>query len=441
MKVLTFKRGIHPHDHKAETSNSQIKVIFPQVGEEMIFPMVQHIGAPCEPIVEIGERVLVGQKIADNPAKVSSPIHSSVSGTVKAFRDTLTPTGITSKAIVIENDGKMEELTSMIGTEDYLSFTKEQYLERIREAGIVGLGGAGFPTHIKLNPPPDKNIDFIIVNASECEPYLTTDNRVLLEQSYEVKRGLQIILKMFPSAKGIIAIETNKMDAIKRMRQVCEDDKNISVAALRPKYPQGSEKQLIEACTGRQVPSGGLPHDAGCIVNNVDTVIAIDRCIHRGRPLMRKVVTIAGDAANGPGNYKVRLGMTYKSLIEATGGFKSEPYKLISGGPMMGVSMFDLNIPIIKVSSAILCFTEKEAKLPPERNCIRCGRCVEHCPISLKPLDLNQYVLRGELDLFTEHHGMDCIECGSCSYICPAKRHLTQSIRATRRTLLAQKNK
>lgn len=439
MKAFTFKRGIHPDDHKAETCNCQIKVIFPKLGEEMIFPMVQHIGAPCEPVVEVGDRILTGQKIADSSAAVSAPVHSSVSGYVKEFRNTLTPTGITSKAIVIVNDGKMEEISSMIGTENYLSFTKEQYLEKIREAGIVGLGGAGFPTHIKLNPPPDKSIEYIIVNASECEPYLTTDHRVLLEQSYEVKRGLQIILKMFPAAKGLIGIETNKIDAIQRMTQVCKDDDRISVIPLKPKYPQGSEKQLIEACVSRQVPSGKLPMDAGCIVENVDTVIAIDRCVHRGRPLMRKVITVVGGAANTVGNYKVRLGMTYKNLIEATGGFKAEPYKLVSGGPMMGVAMFDLDIPVIKTSSAVLCFTEEEASLPPEKNCIRCGKCVENCPIHLQPLDLNQYVLRGELDLFRKHNGMDCIECGSCSYMCPAKRHLTQSIRATRRTLLSQK--
>ena len=441
MKTYTFKHGIHPPDHKAATESRHIEVIHPKAGELLIYPMQQHIGAPCKPIVEIGQRVLVGQKIADSDAAVSSPVHASVSGVVKAFDQTLTPTGITAEAIIIENDALMEELPSMVGTEDYLRFTKEEYLAKIREAGIVGLGGAGFPAHIKLNPPADKKIDYIIVNASECEPFLTTDHRVMLEQPNEIRRGLQILLQMFPGAKGIIGIETNKPDAITAITAVCRGDDRITVKALKTKYPQGSEKQMIQACTGRQVPSGKLPADVGCIVDNVDTVIAIDRCVKRGRPLMRKVVTIVGGAVKNPGNYKVRLGMTYESLIEATGGFKSEPSKLVSGGPMMGVSMFDLQVPVIKTSSAVLCFTKEESDMPDESVCIRCGRCVEHCPISLMPFELNRYILFGQIDLFKKFNGLDCIECGSCSYVCPAKRHISQSIRATRRYLMSQRKK
>ena len=441
MKAFTFKHGIHPPDHKSATDSRHIEVIHPKAGELLIFPMQQHIGAPCEPIVEIGERVLVGQKIADSDAFVSSPVHASVSGIVKGFDQTLTPTGITSNAIIIENDALMEEHPSMRGTENYLDFTKEEYLAKIREAGIVGLGGAGFPAHIKLNPPPEKKIDYIIVNASECEPYLTTDHRVMIEQPNEIRRGLQIILKMFPEAKGIIGIENNKPDAIQTMKAICRGDSRITVRTLKTKYPQGSEKQMILACTGRQVPSGGLPADVGCIVDNVDTIIAIDRCVKRGRPLMRKVVTVVGGAVKNPGNYKARLGMTYASLIEATGGFVTEPSKLVSGGPLMGVSMFDLNVPVIKTSSAVLCFTKEESDMPDESVCIRCGKCVEHCPISLMPFELNQYILHNQIDLFKKFNGMDCIECGSCSYICPAKRHVSQSIRATRRYLLQQKKK
>ena len=442
MRTFTFKHGVHPPDYKRDTDSRHIEVVHPKEGELLIYPMQQHIGAPCEPIVEIGERVLLGQKIADSDAFVSSPIHSSVSGVVKAFtHDTLSPTGIMSKGIIIENDARMDEMPGMRGTEQYLKYTKEEYLAKIREAGIVGLGGAGFPAHIKLNPPADKSIDFIVVNASECEPYLTTDHRVMIEQPNEIRRGLQIILKMFPNAKGIIGIEDNKPDAIQTMRAVCRGDDRIIVRALKTKYPQGSEKQMILACTGRQVPSGGLPADAGCIVDNVDTVIAIDRCIKRGRPLMRKVVTVVGGAVKNPGNYKARLGMTYASLIEATGGFKTEPSKLVSGGPLMGVSMFDLNVPVVKTSSAVLCFTRKESVMPDESACIRCGRCVEHCPISLMPFELNQFILHNRIDLFKKYNGMDCIECGSCSYICPSKRHISQSIRAWRRYLLKQGKK
>jgi len=440
MKAFTFKHGIHPPDYKSATDSHHIEVVLPKPGEILIYPMQQHIGAPCEPIVTVGERVRVGQKIADSAAAVSSPIHASISGVVKGFDTTLTPTGITANAILIENDALMEEIP-MRGTESYLQFTKEEYLAKIREAGIVGLGGAGFPTHVKLNPPPDKKIEYIIVNASECEPYLTTDHRVMIEQPNEIRRGLQILLKMFPEAKGCIGIETNKIDAIQTMTAVCRGDDRITVVPLKTKYPQGSEKQMILACTGRQVPSGGLPADVGCIVNNVDTVIAIDRCVKRGRPLMRKVVTIVGGAVKNPGNYKARLGMTYASLIEATGGFKTEPAKLVSGGPLMGVSMFDLYVPVIKTSSAVLCFTKEESQMPDESVCIRCGKCVEHCPVSLMPFELNRYILHGQIDLFKKFHGMDCIECGSCSYVCPAKRHISQSIRATRRYLLSQRKK
>lgn len=440
MKVRTFKRGIHPPGQKAGTDDKAIEVILPKEGAMMVYPMVQHIGAPCEPVVAVGERVLLGQMIGEAKSYVSAPVHSSVSGVVKAIGPAITPTGIKANAVMIENDGLLEEHDDIKMRDDYEAYTREQYLQMIREAGIVGLGGAGFPTSVKLSPPPDKKIEYIIVNAAECEPYLTTDHRVLLEESERIKIGLQIILKIFPDAKGIIGIETNKMDAIKKMQAICKDDPRIEVMPLKPKYPQGSEKQLIYACTKRAVPSGGLPADIGVIVNNVDTVIAVHRAIVRGRPLMRRIITITGGAVNNPGNFKARLGMSYRDLIEQTGGFKEEPYKIISGGPMMGVALFDLDTPVIKTSSAILCLTEKEAALPEESNCIRCGKCVQHCPSHLLPLELNQFVLRGEMDLFEKYHGVDCIECGSCSYVCPAKRYLAQSIRAARRILLAERS-
>ncbi len=441
MEVLTFKKGIHPHDEKEHSKDEPIEIIHPRQGTVMVTPMLQHIGAPCEPIVAVGERVLLGQKIGDSKAFMSSPVHSSVSGIVKEIKPTLTPTGISCTGIYIENDGVYEEINSMGDNKNWESFDRERILALIREAGIVGLGGAGFPAHIKLNPPPEKRIDTVILNAAECEPYLTTDYRVLLEESDKLVTGLSIILKLFPGAKGIIGIETNKPDAIEKISKICEGYPNIKVNALKPKYPQGAEKQLIYSCTRREVPSGGLPADIGCIVHNVDTVIAIHRAIVRGRPLMRKIVTVTGGAVNHPGNFKVRLGMPYRELIELTGGFKEEPYKMISGGPMMGVAMFDLDVPVIKTSSAIICLTEKEAQMPQEQNCIRCGKCVGHCPMNLMPLELNQYALRGEMDLFEKYRGLDCIECGSCSYVCPAKRHLAQSIRASRRNLMAAKKK
>jgi len=437
MRTLTFKHGVHPPGNKELSCNEPIRVLMPKAGQEMVFPMSQHLGAPCEPVVAKGDYVKIGQLIAESKAFVSSPIHSSVSGTVKDIRPWLVPTGGTVNSIVIENDGKNEEIEAMNSRSNYMSLSKEEILDIIKNAGVVGLGGAGFPTHIKLNPPPDKKIDHIIVNAAECEPYLTTDHRVMLEEGDRLVRGLEIILKLHPGAKGIIGVETNKPDAIESLTKLINGKENIEVVGLVPKYPQGSEKHLIYACTQREVPSGKLPADVGCIVDNVDTIVAIERAVVRGRPLMRRVIALTGRAVNNPGNYKVRIGMLYKDLIEAAGGFKTEPYKMVSGGPMMGFSLFTLDIPIIKTSSALLCLTEDEAPTPEERNCIRCGRCVEHCPMSLMPNELNQYILNDKLDLFEQGSGADCIECGSCSYVCPAKRHLAQTIKYGRRSVMA----
>lgn len=445
MKTHTFSRGVHPTEHKSDTSRTPIKMIYPGVGEPLLFPVSQHVGAPCVPLVKTGERVHMGQKIADSEAMVSSPIHSSVSGVVKGFCDTLLPNGATVSAIVVENDGLYEEdpgigaYAQKAERQGYSKLSREQILEIIREAGIVGMGGAGFPTHVKLNPPKDKKIDFLIVNAAECEPYLTSDHRVMLEEFDRLISGLKIMLRLFPSATGVIAIEDNKRDAINVVSSACHGAKNIAVATLSTKYPQGSEKQLIYAVTGRQVPSGGLPMDAGCIVNNVDTVVAVDRAVRRGRPLLRRVVTVAGGAAANPGNYKILIGMTFESLLEAVGGLRGTPAKYICGGPMMGVSVFDLNIPVIKTSSALLCLTEKEAEFPKQNNCIRCGKCVAHCPIGLRPLELDECANHFDDEGFVKRNGMDCVECGCCSYICPAKRYLTQSIRSTRRRLLSAK--
>lgn len=441
MNLLTFKRGIHPPDGKSYTKDKPIKILMPKEGAEMVFPVSQHIGAPCEPIVQKGDRVLLGQKIAEATSFVSAPIHSSVSGTVKDIKPMLTPSGAMVKSIIIVNDGQYEEDPSLGKDTDYQSFSREKILEKIKNAGIVGLGGAGFPTHVKLNPPPENKIDYIIVNAAECEPYLTTDHRVLLEKTDRVVAGLDIMLKLHPQAKGYIAIEVNKPDAIEAMKKAVEKYPNIEVASLKTKYPQGSEKQLIYAVTKREVPSGGLPASVGCIVDNVDTVLAIERAVIKDRPLMRRIVTITGDAVANPGNYQIRIGMNINEFIEAVGGFSEEPAKIIAGGPMMGPAMFDTNVPFVKTSSALLCLTRKQAELPPEMNCIRCGKCVEACPMALMPMLLNQDALHKDFAAFEAHDGLDCIECGSCSYVCPAKRHLTQTCRVTKRDVMALKRK
>ena len=436
--VLSFKRGIYPNEQKEVTENVPINYLPPAAGSEIIFPLLMHLGAPCKPLVEKGQKVLVGEKIADSDAFVCAPIHSSVSGIVKEIRPHLTVVGTIVNSIIIENDGELTEHESIKKREGYDDLSREQILQIIREAGIVGLGGAGFPTHVKLSPPPEKKIDSVIINGCECEPYLTTDNRVMIEESAKIVTGLRIILKVIQNARGFIAVENNKPEAIESLVKACEGNPNIQVVVLKTKYPQGCEKQLVNAITKREVPSGGIPIDVGCIVNNVDTVIAIHRAIFRGRPLMRKVVTLSGGALKNPGNYKARIGTKLNDLVELAGGFKSNPQKVVVGGPMMGTAIFDTDVPIVKTTSGVLFLTEEEAHIPPERNCIRCGSCVEHCPTGLIPTELNADILKEDGESFVKHNGLDCIECGSCSYICPAKRRLSQAIRTIRRVELAK---
>jgi len=439
--ALTFKRGIHPKEEKQYTENVAIKDVMHHAGSEVICPLLQHLGVPCEPLVEKGQKVLLGEKIGDSEAFFCAPVHATVSGIVKDIRPHLTVMGQIVNSIIIENDGELKLHESVKLRDGFEDLSREQILGIIREAGIVGLGGAGFPTHVKLSPPPDKKIDTVIVNGCECEPYLTTDNRVMIEEADFIVIGLRIILKVIPDAKGIIAVEDNKPEAVEALRKACADIPNIDVAVVKTKYPQGAEKQLIYSVTKREVPSGGLPMDIGCIVSNVDTVIAIERAILRGRPLMRKVVTLTGGAIMNPGNYKVRYGTKLGDLVEQAGGFRISPTKIVVGGPMMGTAIFDIDVPIVKTTAGVLFLTEEEAFIPPEQKCIRCGMCVEHCPSGLMPTELSADILREDGDAFVEHNGLDCIECGSCSYICPAKKRLAQAIRTIRRVELAKQKK
>lgn len=439
MKPLTFKRGVHPPHGKHYTEKKKIDFLLPK--GELVFPMSQHIGAPCEPIVAKGDRVLVGQKIGEAKGFVSSPIHSSVSGTVKNIAPVLIANGSKVMSVIIENDGLYEKHESIKARENYDNLTKEELVKVVQDAGIVGMGGAGFPTHVKLSPPPDKKIDTIIVNGAECEPYLTSDHRVMLEETSRVIEGLKIVLHMFPGAKGFIGIEDNKKDAIEVMQKAVNGINNIEVAVLKTKYPQGAEKQLIYSITKRQVPNGGLPADVGCIVQNVETMVAIERAVLRGKPIMRRIVTVTGGAIKEPRNFNVRIGTSFKELVEAAGGFSEEPVKIISGGPMMGIAINSLDLPVTKGTNAILCLTASEAEISEEENCIRCGRCVEACPMNLVPLTLNSLSIRGEYDMFEKYNGISCIECGSCSFVCPAKRHLVQSFRTAKKTIAANKNK
>lgn len=446
MSSLSFKKGIHPKHAKKYTKDKPIEYILPE-GDVTIM-LQQHIGAPCQPIVKPGDEVLVGQKIGDSDSFVSAPVHSTVSGKVKKIVEVLHPSGSKMQGVLIENDHEYKEVE--MTPKDPYSMGKDDILNTIREAGIVGMGGAGFPTFIKLNPPADKTIDYILVNGAECEPYLTSDHRVMLEEADRVVLGLSVILTMFPEAKGIIGIEDNKPDAIKVIREAVsrfkkssdlQVAKNMDVAVLATKYPQGAEKQLIYSVTKREVPSGKLPADAGCIVQNIDTVVAIHRAFFRGRPLMRRIVTVSGLNAKNPGNYKVKIGTSYRQIIEHAKGDVENSKKIISGGPMMGIALFDIDIPIIKTSSSILLLADEERHDEPENDCIRCGKCVQACPMNLLPLDLDKYARHNVNETFEQYKGMNCIECGSCSFVCPSKRHIVQSIRTTRRTILASRRR
>lgn len=439
MSLLTFKGGIHPYEGKELTMDKPIETYLPQ--GELVYPLSQHIGAPAKPVVKKGDRVLVGQRIAEAGGFVSAHIHASVSGTVKNIEPRLTAGGTKVESIIIENDGEYEVMERP-APGNWQEMDRKDLLAAIQDAGIVGMGGAGFPTHVKLSPKNPDSIDYIIVNGSECEPYLTSDYRRMLEEPEKVVTGLEIVLHMFPQASGIIAIEDNKPEAIRIMKEQTADNPKIQVNVMKTKYPEGAERQLIYANTGRYINSGMLPADAGCIVHNVDTVTAIYKAVVEGVPLIDRIITISGDDIVDPKNFKVLLGTSLRELIEAAGGYlDGEPEKIISGGPMMGKAMFSTEVPAVKGSSAVLCMKKDEVAACKPSNCIRCGRCVAVCPGRVNPTKLASLAEHGKLDAFVEQDGMECCECGCCSYVCPAKRHLTQTIAATRKAILAGRKK
>ncbi|GFI01582.1 electron transport complex subunit RsxC [Lachnospiraceae bacterium 64-25] len=438
MAKLTFTGGIHPYDGKDLSKDKPIKDVLPK--GDLVYPLSQHIGAPAQPIVKKGDQVLTGQKIAEAGGFVSAPIYATVSGTVKAIEPRRVVTGDNVMSIVIENDGKYEEVAWQEPAE-LERLSREEKIDRIKEAGIVGMGGAGFPTAVKLSPKEPDKIEYVIVNCAECEPYLTSDYRKMLEEPEKLIGGLKVSLSLFENARGILAVEDNKPDCIAKLKRLTKDENKIAVKALKTKYPQGSERQLIYAATGRAIHSGMLPADAGCVVNNVDTVIAIYDAVINGKPLMYRIVTVTGDAIADPCNFRVRIGTNYHELVEEAGGFKQPPVKIISGGPMMGFGIFDLDVPATKTSSALLCLTKDEVSAMEPSACINCGKCVEVCPGRVVPRKLADYAEHYEEEAFVKNNGMECCECGCCSYVCPAKRPLTQVIKSMRKMQLAKKKK
>ncbi len=438
MTKLTFVGGIHPYDGKDLSKDKAIQDVLP--GGEMVYPLSQHIGAPAKALVAKGDRVLMGQKIAEEGGFVSANVYASASGTVKALEPRRVATGDMVMSIVVENDGLYEDV-GFVSRDSFEGMDREEIIGIIREAGIVGMGGAGFPTHVKLSPREPEKIEYVIANCAECEPYLTSDYRRMLEEPEKLIGGLKILLKLFPGAQGILAVEDNKPDCISKLKSMTMDEKRICVKGLKTKYPQGGERQLIFATTGRRINSTMLPADVGCVVNNVDTIVAVHRAVMEGRPLMERIVTVTGDAVASPGNFRVRIGTDYSEVLAAAGGFKGTPEKIICGGPMMGFAMFGLNVPVTKTATALLALSKDDVAAVEPGPCINCGRCVDVCPGRVVPSRLADYAERFDEEAFLAGYGMECCECGCCSFVCPAKRQLTQEIKSMRKILLAKRKK
>lgn len=439
MGKLTFRGGIHPYEGKELSKDHPIEKYLPK--GDLVYPLSQHIGAPSVPCVKKGDTVLAGQKIADAGGFVSVPLHASVSGTVKGIEKRLNATGSMVDCIVIENDQQYQETEFQEARLEDL--TKEEILNRIKEGGVVGMGGAGFPTHVKLAPKDPSKIEYILVNGAECEPYITSDYRRMIEEPEKVVKGLQVILTLFDSAKGYICIEDNKPDCIAKMKELVKDIDRIEVKEMMTKYPQGGERTLIYAATGREINSTMLPADVGCVVDNVETVISVYKAVILGRPVNSRVVTVTGDGIKEPKNLLVLAGTDMSELVDAAGGLKAKIAKAISGGPMMGFALYDLHVPCTKTTSAFL-FLEHDAVSEAQEiqtACINCGRCVSVCPGHVLPARLAKLAERGDMAGFEALDGMECCECGCCSYICPAKRLLTQSIKSMRKMVLASRRK
>lgn len=432
--AATFKGGIHIRDYKELTKDIPSSAL-PDC-DMHIFPMRQHIGAPLKALVNIGDKVTVGQKIADSTEYVSAPVHSSVSGTVTDIKPYFHDSGTMVEAIFVENDKKYT-VSDEICPKKYEKMTAEEILSVIREAGIVGMGGAGFPTHVKLKP--GKKVDYVIINGAECEPFITSDHRYMLENPDDIIYGLKIAMKVLGLDDGYIGVELNKKNGMEALKNSGEFNSHIHIIGLKTKYPQGAEKQLIKAITGRNVPAGKLPADAGVIVINISTAVAISNAFKTGMPAIEKNVTVSGDAVNKPSNFRVRTGVPVSFLIEQAGGFKEQPQKVISGGPMMGITQYNTDYPVTKTTSSVLALIKAPETYNADNPCIRCGRCVEHCPMRLMPFKLAQAAKKDDLETAESYNVLECIECGLCSYICPANKNLLQHIRMIKPEVMKKK--
>ncbi len=435
--MKSFRHGIHPAGGKELTAALPIRPM--EATEEMVYPLSSHIGAPAIPTVEVGERVRRGGVIAKAGGFVSVPLHSAVSGRVRAIEPRRLGNGEWGDCLVLENDGENEPEPNAFVKRDPAALTPEEILNAIRDSGIAGMGGAGFPLHVKLMPKDPSRITCLIVNGAECEPYITGDHRLMLERGDVLLSGLSMLLRLFSAARGVVAIEDNKGDAIASLTERAAAYPGITVCPLRTKYPQGGERMLIRAVTGKRIHSGLLPADVGCIVVNVSSVIAAYEAVAEGMPLLSRVVTVSGDAVAAPCNLRVPIGVSHEAVLAAAGGLAAPASKLIAGGPMMGTALFDLTVPVTKTSGSLLAFREDPVAKHPTTPCVHCGKCLHACPENLVPQMLMAASDSGDFARYEKLHGMECIECGSCSYVCPAKRPLTQSFKYAKRMILAER--
>ena len=442
MEIKTFHGGVHPAEHKELSKESPLTQLLPK--GELVYMTNQHIGKPASPVVKKGDHVLAGQIIAEAGGFVSANIVSSVSGTVKAVEPRKNASGGSAMAIVVENDGEYT-LAEGVGVEcDTNGLSGQEILSKVQKAGIVGMGGAGFPTHVKLTVKTPEKIDYVIANGAECEPYITCDDQLMRTKAAEIVEGMEYMLRLFPNAKGVVVAENNKPEAIAAMEQACQGHDRVYVQPVKTKYPQGGERSLITVITGKHLKLGMLPADAGCVVDNVATIYAIYRAVKFNEPLMERGFTVSGDAVRNPGNFIVKIGTSHQELVDACGGFKQDPKKVLSGGPMMGFAMTGLGAPICKNNNALTCLTVDEVEIAEGQMtaCLRCGRCSRACPLGLSPQLMQVAAIRKDYDRY-EHklYGLDCIGCGCCTYGCPAKRPLMQLFKTTKAEIMATKKR
>ena len=439
MGKATFRGGIRRKEGKELTKEKPIVALFPK--GDVVYPLSQHIGLPARPVVGVGDKVLVGQRIAEAGGVVSAHVISAVSGTVKAIEECPTATGTLCESIVIANDGAFTTVEGFGVQRDYTALSKEEIRQYIKDAGIVGLGGTGFPTHVKLTPKRDDAITYVIVNGVECEPYLTADDRLLREEGKKIVEGLKILLRLFENAKGRIVIGDDKKEAIRKLSGLLKKEERIELVVVKAKYPQGAERKVIRVVTGRNMTSSMIPMDIGCIVQNAETVLAVYRAVAESVPFIRRVVTVTGDGVREPQNVLACLGTSYEEVLGAAGGVKEESLLYLAGGPMRGTVLTELSTPVTKNIGAVTVLSEKAAGIRTTSPCIRCGRCISVCPERLVPQRLLRCAETGNKEKFVRLGGMECCECGSCSYSCPAGRPLAAEVKQMRRSILDERRK